>query len=108
LVGREGRVEGDGLEGTEVVRELVGFNHDFSAGVFDFLFTRQENEDVSFSFCLMDHEDGTDGGFEVVGFGLGGVEAVKRKKGKLPFLGRKEERERERRTSRQQTSYRGP
>jgi hypothetical protein len=43
LLRREGRVEGNGFERTDVMRELIGFDHDFPTSVFDFFFSRQKH-----------------------------------------------------------------
>lgn len=78
LLRRERRVERDGLERTELVRQLVGLDRDLSARVLDLLFTGQEDEDVAFWFGLVNHQDGTDRRLEVVGFRFRSVEAAVR------------------------------
>jgi hypothetical protein len=51
---------------------------DLPTTVLDLFLSRQEQEDVALVFGLVDHEDGTDGGLDVVGLGFFGVERLDR------------------------------
>lgn len=76
LLRRQRRVQRNGLERAELLRQLVGLDGDFPASVFDFLFTGQEHQDVAFWLGLVDHQDCSDRRLEVVGFRLRRVEAA--------------------------------
>ena len=76
LLRRERGVERNGAEGSDRVREVVRFHRDLSTGVLDLFFSSEEDENVSFWLRLMNHEDRSNGRFEIIGFRFGSVESV--------------------------------
>ncbi len=74
------RVERNDLERATEIRvgggQVVSLCLDFAASIFDLFFTRQEDENVTCIFCLVDHDDGANSGFEVVWLGLRCVEGL--------------------------------
>lgn len=80
LLRGEGTVEGvdDQRAGVDFAHEFVGFEVDFPAGIFNLVFTGQEEQDIALGLGGVNLEDCSDGGLDVVALRLGGVEDLDR------------------------------
>lgn len=91
----QGRVKRDHFEFSDVfalLHELIALEANFSAGVLDFLFTRQEQQNITGFFAGVNLENGTNGGFQIVPFRFRGVVNFHREGTTRNSLGKKVEK----------------